>query len=224
MERIDNLQYEKDDNGEAFKQEPFFNGPAEFLVMQTVRRLKEIEVWQKIFGDSVDEYKRMDYGIRQLPALRMYNDIVSKKHESWFIDGSLKADLILPASLRRNELQQVQDTLSMALLQQFRRPEFFATMCEKVPGLNELGKEFDVDKSLGFEWGESVVPLTQITINFKLDLRVWDEYLEQTDRTKDSPFEAVLGSLDRIVSTIEGLKDEEQETETEIGVDQTTGD
>lgn len=221
-ERIEKLKYTKDENGALVSNEPFLNGPAEFLVQEVVRSISAVKQWKTIFGDSIDMYKRMDYSLRQLPALRVYNDIANKEFDSWFIEGDLKADIILPAVLRRNELQQVQDTLSMALLQQFRRPTFFQLLGERVPGLNELGKRFNVDKSLGFEWGEDWVPLTQVTLNFKLDIRVWDDYLEETDRTKDSPFEAVLGNLEKIATTIQALKDDET-VAVEIGIDQDAG-
>lgn len=225
-ERIENLKTSDSNRVDETKiGEPFFTGPTEFLVQETCRQLKAIPQWTKIFGENIDPYRRMDYSMRMLPVLRVYNEETRKEFESWFIEGDLKADIILPAVLRRNELQQVQDTLSMALLQQFRRPTFFDVMCSRVPGLNELGKRFSVDKSLGFEWEEALVPLTQITINFRLDLRIWDDYLEETDRTKDSPFERVLGDLERISSTIEGLKEGSTEAETEIGIEQsTTGD
>lgn len=222
VERIDKIVYAKDTpTGPQVSETPFVNGPVEFLVQNVARKIKEVTQWKAIFYDQIDPYKRMDYSIRSLPALRIYNDVANKEFESWFIEGDLKADIILPAVLRRNELQQIQDTLSMALLQQFRRPTFFSELCTAVPGLNELGKRFGVDKSLGFEWGESWVPLTQITINFRLDLRVWDDYLEQTDRTKDSPFETVLGTLETVATTIQGLKDDNETTEVETELEQT---
>ena len=222
-ERIDNLVYDKDASGAQIKEQPFFNGPAEFLVQEVVRQLLAIPQWKALFGEEINFYKRMDYSIRSLPALRIYNDSLTKEFESWFVEGDLKADIIFPAVLRRDELQQIQDSVSMALLQQFRRPTFFDTLTQRVPGLNELGKRFTVDKSLGFEWEEAEVPLTQITINFRLDLRVWDQYLEETDRTKDSPFEKVLGNLDRIVTTIQGLKDDSEVEVTEGLENVTTG-
>lgn len=225
MERIEKLKYETENTGAKVKNDPYFNGPAEFLVQEIVRQLRSVPQWAKIFSDCIEPYKRMDFSMRQLPALRIYNDIANKEQESWYVEGDIKADIILPAVLRRNELQQVQDTLSMALLQQFRRPTFFTTLMDLVPGLNELGKRFSVDKSLGFEMEEQMVPLTQIVINFRIQLETWDDYLESTDRTKDSPFEAVLGSLDRIVTTIDGLKDDNETTEVQIGIDQkTTGE
>ena len=219
-ERIDRIEYQKVQE-ENETTTVFYNGPAEFLVDKMAKRLVEVSQFAKIFGDNIDGYKRMDYSIRALPAIRLYNDNYIKDYESWFINGDIKCDLILPANLRRQETQQIQDTLSAAVVQQFRRPAFFASLCEQVPGLNELGKRVTVDKSLGFEWDETEVPLTQITLNFRLDLRQWDNYLEQTNRTKDSPFVGVLADLEKIVTTIQGLRDDNETVETEIGVTQT---
>jgi hypothetical protein len=88
-----------------------------------------------------------------------------------------------------------------------------------VPGLNELGKTFSVDKSMGFEWGDNVVPLTQIRVNFRINLEQWDLYLERTNRTKDSPFEETLANLERIVSTVQALRDDSSQ-ELTVGIDQ----
>lgn len=198
---------------------PFLDGPAEFLVKSIAQRLLAVPQFAKIFGDSIDCYKRMDYSIRGLPAMRVYNNQFVKDYESWFINGSVTLDLILPASLRRQELQQVQDTLSAAVVQQFRRPGFFAALEGDVPGLNELGKRVEVDKSLGFEWGEQIVPLTQITLNFRLDLRKWDDYLEAQNRTKDSPFEETLGDLEKLYGVIEGLKSDSSQVQVAVETD-----
>lgn len=225
VERIDEIKYENDSDGVQSKDVVFFDGPAEFLVQRIAHHLKEDEVWFKIFGEFIDPYMRMDYSLRNLPALRLYNLNVNKDYESWFVEGEIKADIILPASLRRNETQQIQDSLSSALLQQFRRPNFFKTMCEKVPGLNELGKRFQVDKSLGFDFETTEAPLTQITLNFRLDLRAWDQYLEDTYRTKDSPYAQVLADLEKLVAKIEGLKDDNKTTEVTVdAIINTTGE
>lgn len=216
MERIDKFVYESDPDRTTL----FADGPAEFLVKQLVAKLKEVPEFQAIFGDSIYGYMRQDFSIRQLPGARIYNERFTKEFENWFINGDIKMDVIFPASIRREETQQLQDTISSAILQQFRRPGFFDTMCEVTPGLNELGKTVSCDKSLGFEWGEQVVPLTQLTINFRIDLRQWDIYLEQTDRTKQEPFKKTLGDLKKIVSVIQGLRDD-MEVEVSIKTDQT---
>lgn len=214
-ERIDQIQYEDETPGTTL----FMDGPGEFLVARIVDQILSVPQFKVIFGDSVDPYRRMDYGIRNLPALRVYNENLVKEFDSWFINGEIKLDVIFPPNIRRKETQQLPDTIASALVQQFRRPEMFVELMNIVPGLNELGKFFSVDKSLGFEWNEQLAPLTQITVNFRLDLRQWDLYLENTGRTKDSPFEVVLGDLTKLGEVIRGLRDDAS-TELEISNEQ----
>lgn len=220
-ERIDNLEY-KDSSRPSLAEGVetlFLTGPAEFLCHQICERLKASQPWAKIFGEFIDPYKRMDYPIRALPALRVYIDNYVKDFESWYINGTVVADMIFPAAIRRKELEQIPSTIASALLQQFRRPNFFLSLCESVPGLNELGKKVDVDKALAFEWGDDVVPLCQVLLNFRMNLAEWDEYMESDDRTKDEPFSRPLGDLKRIVTTIDGLRDD-GDVEVTLGMDQ----
>lgn len=186
----------------------FIDSPGDFLARTIVDELRKIQEWATLFRGGIHHYKKMDYSMRSLPALRVYIDRYTKQFDSWFIEGDVTLDIILPASLRRHELEDYPSQIANALLQQFRRPSYFQTLCELVPGVNELGKTFTVDKSLGFEVGNNVVPLTQITANFRIDIRKWDEYLEETFRTKDSPFEKVLGNLKLIAIEIQGLNDD----------------
>ncbi len=204
---------------ENFDKDPFIDSPADFLVKTLREKIMAVEEFALIFGESIDAYKRMDYSTREIPALRIYNNAYVKESESWFITGDVLLDVILPASLRRQELQQIPDVISGALLQQFRRPTFFQEMEVVVPGLNELGKRFSVDKSLGFEWGEEIVPLTQLVVNFRLDLRKWDEYLESDNRTKDDPFKRTLGGLRTLAGIIQGLEDDQETVNVELSVD-----
>lgn len=200
----------------------YINGPAELLVRTCVEQLRSVPEWAALFGITeddpegyLDSYQRMDYPIRALPALRVYNSNYDKEFESWFIEGDLVMDLIWPATLRREDQQQLQDTVSAALLQQFRRKPFFNAVSEKVPGLNQLGRSFRVDKSKGFEWQDEIVPLTQIRVNFKIDLRQWDLYLEANDRTLEDPFEYTLKNLEQIVTTVQGLRDDNKTIEVD---------
>jgi hypothetical protein len=207
--RIDNLQYQDESENLApiafDTTSLFFDGPDEFLVKAICQLLLADPTWPQFFSNRIDPYRRMDYSIRELPALRIYTEGDEKTGESWFIDGEIKADVIFPASIRRDETQQIQNTLSSALLQQFRRPLFFSSVNALVPGLNELGKTFKSDKTLGFAWNEEYVPLTQLTLNYRIDLRQWDDYLEATGRTKDSPFAVVLADFKRLSADIHGL-------------------
>lgn len=191
----------------------FLDGPTEYLVKTIAAQIQAVPQFFKLFGDSIAPYERMDFSERELPALRIYNLAFVKESEDWFINGDVKIDVIWPASIRRVDLQQFPDTITSALIQQFRRTSFFNAVSAGVPGLNELGKVLSVNKELGFAWGDNIVPLTQITVNFRLDLRVWDLYMEQQLRTEDNPFEYTLQNLDTIVSTIQGLKDDNQTVE-----------
>lgn len=185
----------------------FLDGPTEYLCIGICALLKADPHWKQIFGDFVDPYERIDYAYRNLPALRVYNQTFTKEHESHYINGDLQLDAILPPSIRRPEHQTFQDRLAAALLQQFRRPGFFAAMRERVPGLNELGKVFSVDKTLGLQLKDDAAPMTQITLNFRVDLKEWDAYLEREGRTKDQPFEKTLEKLRTIAGEIRGVND-----------------
>lgn len=201
---------------------PFISSPAEFMSRIIAIELKKVDVFTRIFGEYIDSYPRDDYPVRALPAMRIYDKGYRKTSESHYIVGELFVDLVLPSLLRRYENQEVADILSSALMQQFRRPEFFNTLCELIPGLNELGREYNVDKDLVFVWQENQVPLTQIRMNFRIDLKEWDNYLELTDRTKQDPFVKTLGDLETLAGTIEGLRD--NETEVEISIEQDLGE
>lgn len=226
-ERIDNLVYETTQplvqastaEGEATL---FLTGPAEFLVKHVALLLAADPVWAQIFGEFIDGYKRMDYPQRALPAMRVYNNLYEKQFESWWVEGDIIVDMIFPASLRRRDTQQIPDTVSAALLQQFRRRSFFDAIRAVVPAVNELGKKFRVDKSLAFEWGDNqLVPLTQVMINFKMDLREWDDYAESDNRTKDEPFDRPLGDLKTIRAVIQAVDDDgnvDNETDMDIEI------
>jgi hypothetical protein len=209
-ERIDRLKYEettRPSTREGIESDLFLTGPGEYLCARIADSLKaEDGPWRKLFGTSIDPYKRMDFSIRELPAMRVYIEHYRKEYESWYINGEVLIDLIWPAALRRNELEQIPATVASALMQQFRRPEWFSALCQVVPGLNELGKIVDVDKAMGFELAEDeVVPMTALTFNFRMNLAEWDEYLEADYRTKDDPFLRTLGDLSRIYTKIQGV-------------------
>lgn len=202
---------------------PFLDGPAEFLCKAVAEQMLAVPQWKALFGQFIDGYKRMDYGYTSLPALRFYNHVSSMSSQNGWLSGDVLADAIFPASLRRDQLQQCQDTVAGALFQQFRRGEFFHAVRARVPALNEFGRVLSADKSLGYQWqqdGDEVVPLTQFTINFKLDLRIWDDYLTEQCRTTEDPFEKTLKNLEHIAVIIRGVTGEDGSPgEVEIGAE-----
>lgn len=193
---------------DKFKVNPFIDGPTEALVKVTAQLFSAVKEFRYIFSDNIDTYERFDYSERSLPALRVYNKTYRKEQESHYIMGELCLDVAYPADLRREELQRFQDILTSAMLQQFRSPPFFAQAIELIPGLNELGKTFDIDKSLGLQLDEGWVPLSQMKANFRIDLKVWDAYLESTGRTKEDPFNFTLKDLKTVATQILPQRDD----------------
>lgn len=191
---------------DAVSRDTFLSGPTEFLASIVAGQIALVPQFVAVFGPRIDAYQRLDYSMRELPAIRIYNNTFTKDFESWFIEGELILDAIFPPATRREKLQLFQDTVSAALLQQFRRTAFFEAVTALVPGLNELGKSFSVDKALGFSFGSGdPAPLTQMRANFRLDLRQWDDFLTQDGRTKADPFERTIENLEVIHTEIEGL-------------------
>lgn len=201
----------------------FLDGPTEFLSKSICTALIAEPHFHEVFADNVVDYDKEDFSMRELPALRVYGFTYTKEHESHYINGDIKIDIILPAMIRREETEEIQGRLAAALLQQFRRPNFFQAMEEKVPGLNELGKVFSVDKSLGYQNDKTVdeCPTTQITLNFRIDLKQWDAYLEEQGRTKEDPFDVTLKNLKRIATKIQGIRVDADITTKDVELDST---
>lgn len=193
---------------DKLKINPFIDGPGDTLVKAVAQSIGAVKQFKLIFGDNIDVYDRVDYSVRQLPALRIYNEQFTKEQESHYIVGDLMLDIIWPASLRRSETQSLQDVVSSALLQQFRRPNIFIDLVTAVPGLNELGKVFSINKSFGMKWEDGWVPITEIKVNFRIDLKVWDDYLIATGREKDDPFDVTLKNLELIAAQILPVHDD----------------
>lgn len=197
------------DRVEILEQPTWFLQPGDRIVETLVDELKAEPVMRLIFGDNIEPYRRMDFGARQFPALRVYNETGEKTAETWYLNGDIKIDICLPPSLRRAQNQQFPDLLTSALLALFRAQPFFDRVRAQIPGLNQLGWNFRYDKGLAFVPAEGdPVPLTQITINFRVLLNEWDAYLETDDRTPQQPFERTLEDLRIITIGILGKDDQ----------------
>lgn len=199
----------------------FIDGPGDYLCKLVCEEIIKVPQWKKFFVnlDNVAAYEREDFSFRTLPAMRCFSTSMKKEHESHYVNGDVIIDVIFPASIRRAEFQYLQDVVSSAMLQQFRRPGFFKALQGVVPGLNELGKVFEVNKDLEMYLEKTLCPVTRMTLNFRLDLKDWDQYLEREGRTKEDPFEVTLGELEMVASVIQGLNDD-CEVEVEILTEQ----
>ena len=187
----------------------WFLQPGDRIVQSIVEELLAEPTFKLIFGDRIDPYMRMDYGARDFPALRIYSLTGVKEAETWYLAGDVTADIIFPASLRREEWQKLPDLVTAALLAMFRAQPFFERIRAKVPGLNQLGWRFGYDKTNAFRMSEAddMHSLTRLTINFRVNLNEWDEYLESDDRTPEQPFERTLGDLRTLYLSILGKDD-----------------
>jgi hypothetical protein len=202
---------------------PFLSGPGELLCFHSARLLLEVPEWRGFFGEYIDGYYREDYGIRNLPALRFYSDKFESESQSWWLDGNVDMDVLLPPSLRRGDLQKVSDVVVAALLQQFRRDSFLEGLRLVVPGLNYYGRGFHADKNKAWQPASSeseLIPMAAVSLNFRVDLREWDAYLESADRTVDDPFRKTLKTLASIGTIIRAGRGEQA---VEIGIDQPAG-
>ncbi len=199
---------------ERFAENPWLNGPGQYLVKSLAAQLLIEPTFKIIFGEFIDGYMRQDYDMRNLPALRIYNEQGEKTSEDWFIDGEITMDVIFPASIRRLETQDLPAMTIAATINQFRRPSFFSTMGGLVPGLNRLGRTVKYDNSMAFNIGDGMCPLTQMKIDFRVDLRQWDRFLESDYRTKNDPFIRTLEDLRRIVVTTQALADDNKTVES----------
>jgi hypothetical protein len=214
LERIDRLE-----------QYPWLDGPGQYIVSAITEELLCEPTFQYVFGEFIDGYQREDYGMRNLPALRCYSLTGKKTSEDWFFDGEITIDALYPPRIRRKDLMAVPAMVTSALIQQFRRmtpeprtlaalgttgnpPEFFDRVRAKVPGLNRLGREVGYDHSLALKIADDLCPVSQHKLDYRVDLRQWDAYLEQTNRTKQDPFEATLTDLRSVLGSIQGLRDD----------------
>jgi len=194
----------------------WFLQPGDRITASIVEELLAEPVMAKIFGDRILPFKKMDFSARDFPALRVYSPTGNKVAETWYLNGDVRAEVIFPASLRHNENQKFPDLVTSALLALFRAQPFFERVRAKVPGLNQLGWSFSYDKDLGFiaRDAEDINPLTQITLNYRVNLNEWDEYLESDDRTPERPFEKTLGDLEKMYIELQAKNDDNTTADT----------
>ena len=193
---------------------PFLSSPGDLLAHTTANLIAAVPQFQKVFGTgegrNIDGYLRGDYSIRNLPALRIYQmESETMTADNWFIIGQLECDVILPPALRREELHIASDIITGALLQQFRRTDFFMAAREIVPGLNWLGQSMTISKNRAFMLNEDEqIPMCVVTSDFRIYLGEWDLYLESQNRTVGDPFEQSLANLEIIAAHIQAVNDD----------------
>jgi hypothetical protein len=184
--------------------------PGDGIVVAMVEQIRHVPTFRRIFGDSIESYMRQDFGVRELPALRCWALNGRKESETAYYGGDIRVDVILPPSIRRQELQAFPNLLTSALIAQFRRQSFFEAVRATCPALNRLGWTFGHDNTAGFipKDSDELCPLVMVTIDYRVNLDEWDRYAESDDRTRDEPFERTLGDLERMAILLQAVLDD----------------
>ena len=204
------------DFGQQIKQKDlddnFLTGPGEDLALKTLYQLLKIPNFTKLFGSFSDvvtqqriaDYPRFDWSLRQLPALNLFEaGDEAKDSDNAFLNGTITLQVFWPPNMRRPDFRRVEVAFK-GVIENFFASDYVRTMMdelyfierpEKVYGLNEYGKKMNWSPNTEGIIESEAVPVTNLTISYRIDLRAWYRALEYMNRTKAQPFLATLDDL-----------------------------
>lgn len=196
----------------------FLTSPGEDIVPKLLMQLSAVPTMKALFGSyksddegnkSTDQqrwadYNRMDWAVRQLPAINVFESgSESKESENGFVNGTISIQVFWPPAFRRGQTMRVPAAFKGAM-QDFFISNFCSDMLDelyhilrpmKVSGLNELGKHLNWSPNVEGFVANELVPATILEVNYRIDLRAWYRTLEYQGRTKANPFVADLADL-----------------------------
>lgn len=208
----------------------FIDAPGQFLVRSLIQQMAQVPGFVQLFGvpkfssaatgfrleqaGKWADYARHDWSIRQLPAIAIYEaEAEDKISRNAYINGTLQIQVCWPASFRRSDLSRIPTAFKGALVN-FFESKLVTSMLdeiywhqrpEKIPGLNELGKVINWSPNTEGLVESDFVPVTLVSVKYRLDLRSWYRYLEFDDRTIDQPFDRTLADLTQIGGEYDGV-------------------
>lgn len=206
-------------------------GPNQFIVRKTLMQMAKVEGYRESFGPlklpESDEapleqnqrwadYARSDWSIRQLPVINVYEaDVDTTTSDQGWITGAVNMMVLWPPSFRRSDLARVpaafvrsmQNFFASELVTKMLDEIYWHTRPEKVPALNEYGKELTWTPNVEGMVESELVPVTMVTAKYRCDRRAWYRWLEFQDRTKAKPFEKTLHDLTTIQGVYVGVTD-----------------
>lgn len=223
----------------------FLTSPGESLVASTLLQMSSIQnqygaAFTQLFGPYTPpkpgqnqtanqrwaDYSRYDWSIRQLPAINVYEaETEDKTSSNAWLNGTVNIMVLWGPNMRRSDWARVPMAFKGAL-QNFFESRYVRDMLDelywiqrpgiKVPGLNEYGKIMTWSPNVeGIVENESV-PVTIMSVKYRLDLRAWYRALEFQSRTKADPYLTPLSPLTKITGDYEGLRDDETTVEVDI--------
>lgn len=208
----------------------FLDSPGQLIVLRTLQQMARVNGYAMLFGPLTvgpvekgsqvaqaqrwADYQRFDWSIRQLPAINVYEEQTEEKTSSnaW-LTGSIAIQVFWPPNFRRSDLARIPNAFKGSL-QNFFESDLVKNMLdelywiqrpEKVPALNEYGKQMTWSPNIEGVIESELVPVTMVSVKYRIDLRAWYRHLEFDSRTKGDPFERTLADLTRIAGEYDGV-------------------
>jgi hypothetical protein len=192
----------------------FLTGPGENLIPATLMQLSSVPGFIKLFGPYTyiikddqqrwADYERFDWSIRQLPTINVFEaSAETKDSDQAFLKGMVNIQVFWPPNFRRGDSRRVESAFKGTLenffnsmyVSQMLDEIYFISRPMKVFGLNEYGKTMTwTPNTMGIIDNEAV-PVTSVSVNYRIDLRAWNRALVYMNRTKAQPFEDTLYDL-----------------------------
>lgn len=214
----------------------FLTGPGEFIVARTLQQMASVPAFRAIFGPfaaltdkdtglpvgAKDEqrwadYNRYDWSMRQLPTINVYEaESEDKTSPNAWLNGTVNIQVFWPPNQRRSDWSRVPASFKGAL-QGFFESQLLTDMLDelyfiqrpaKVPGLNEYGKIMVWSPNIEGIVEAEFVPVTLVSVKYRIDLRAWYRAMEFDNRTKQDPFNRPLSDLKQINGEYDGVLDD----------------
>lgn len=164
------------------------------------------------------DYDRRDWSIRQLPVINIFEaETEDKTSRNAWLHGTVNVQVYWPPNFRRSDLARVPMAFRGALLNFFESKFitgmldelYFIQRPEKVPGLNEYGKVMTWSPNVEALIEDQLVPVSLVSVRYRIDLRAWYRAMEFDNRTTDLPFDRTLADLVQIGGEYDGVLDDE---------------
>lgn len=192
----------------------FLSGPGQFLVKRTLAQMAKVPPFVAMFGpyrttgsselaaaaqaQRWSDYARYDWSVRQLPAISVYEaETETKESSSGPMNGTVGIQVFWPANLRRSDLARVPNAFKGAIVNFFESESVTQMLDEhhlierpeKVPGLKEFGRSITWSPNVEGIIENTLVPVTMLSVRYRIDMGSWYRYLELDGRSRARPFE-----------------------------------
>jgi hypothetical protein len=160
---------------------------------------------KKAFESAQYTYSKDDLNSMQRPSIFVYSIKSDINSFSFSNRGELKFEIRLSLKEQRKELMfdfiQLQNLLELIILQ--RSMENYCK--EFMGGLWWIGKRFNFN---GSKINDDADPMLLLTIDYKIDLMIYNSTLQQNGYSLESPDDIIYEHVDKLSIDVELLNDE----------------